>query len=93
MKKNPNQIKPKPDFWLKPLIVPINTNILQSMAVHGALCLALRHPQYKGSSRKLVVEFTQSLGEWLVGAGALTPEQLVSALQLEAEEGSEDLLS
>lgn len=85
-------------FWLKPLIVPVTTNTLQAMAVHGALCLALRHTSFRGKgdhghsrSRQLVVEFTKSLGEWLVRAGALTPEQLASALQLEAEEGSLDL--
>ncbi|MDD3840092.1 MAG: hypothetical protein PHP06_05905 [Clostridia bacterium] len=38
-----------------------------------------------------MVEFTQSLGEWLVHSGALTPEQLVAAQQLEVEAGSEDL--
>jgi hypothetical protein len=80
------------DFWLRPLIVPVNTNMLQAMAVHGALCLALRHPQFKGRSRQFVVDFTKSLGEWLVHAGALTPDQLVAAQQLEAEEGSKDLL-
>ena len=91
MKKGPNQIKPKPDYWLKPLIIPVTTNTLTAMAVHGALCLALRHPQFRGQSREFVVEFTKSLGEWLVTAGALTPEQLVNAQQLEAREGSEDL--
>jgi hypothetical protein len=81
-----------PDFWLKPLIVPVNTNTLTAMAVHGALCLALRHPDFKGKSRQLVVEFTKSLGEWLVHAGALTPEQLRSAEELEAKEGSPDMM-
>lgn len=61
------------------------------MAVHGSLCLALRHPQNRGAARPLVVAFTKSLGEWLVHCGALTPEQLVEAQQLEAEEGSADL--
>ena len=91
MTKNPNQTKPTPDFWMKPLILPVTTNTLTAMAVHGALCLALRHPQFKGQSRQMVVEFTKSLGEWLVTAGALTPEQLRSAERLEAREGSPDL--
>lgn len=95
MTKNPNQTNPTQDFWMKPLILPVNTNTLTLMAVHGALCLALRHPQFNGKkhglSRKMVVEFTKSLGEWLVHAGALTPEQLRSAQRLEAREGSPDL--
>lgn len=78
-------------YWLKPLIIPISTNTLTAMAVHGALCLALRHPNFRGRTRKFVIEFTKSLGEWLVTAGALAPEQLAAAEQLEAEEGSEDL--
>lgn len=84
-------MKPNPDYWLKPIIIPVNTNTLTAMAVHGALCLALRHPHFKGPSRQFVVEFTKSLGEWLVHAGALTPEQLRSAEELEAMEGSLDL--
>ena len=89
---------PKPDYWLKPLIIPVTTNTVTAMAVHGALCLALRHPHFNGKgkhghsrSRELVVEFTKSLGKWLVTAGALTPEQLRRAEELEAEEGSGDL--
>jgi hypothetical protein len=81
----------KPDFWLRPIIIPVTTDTLTAMAVHGALCLALRHPHFKGRSRKFVVEFTRSLGKWLVTAGALTPEQLASAEQLEAKQGSKDL--
>lgn len=78
-----------PDFWLK--TVTIDANLLQSMAVHGALCMALRHPHFKGHSRQLVVDFTKSLGEFLVQAEALTPEQLRKAMKLEAKNGSLDL--
>lgn len=87
-----------PGFWLKPIIIPVSTNTLTAMAVHGALCLALRHPHFNGDgkyghglSRRMVVTFTKSLGEWLVHSGALTPEQLRSAEELEARERSPDL--
>lgn len=86
-----SQTKPNPDYWLRPLIIPVTTNTLIAMAVHGALCLALRHPSFKGRSRKMVVEFTKSLGRWLVQAGALTSEQLRITERKEAREGSPDL--
>lgn len=79
------------ELWLSERIIPLQANYLTLMAVHGALCLALRHPQFKGPSRQLVVAFTKSLGEWLVHEGILSPEQLVEAQQLEAEAGSGDL--
>ncbi len=60
--------------------------------MHGALCLALRHPQFTGPSRSLVVSITKQLGKYLVDEELLTPQQLAAAQQLEAEEGSEDLL-
>lgn len=80
-----------PEYWLKPLIIPVTTNTLTAMAVHGALCLALRHPNFKGRSKQLVDEFKKSLGEWLVHAGALTPEQLRIAEELEAKERAQPL--
>jgi hypothetical protein len=79
------------EFWLSDRNIPLHANYLTLMAVHGSLCLALRHPNFRGKSRQIVVEFTKSLGEWLVHAGALTPEQLRSAQRLEAREGSPDL--
>ncbi len=60
--------------------------------MHGALCLALRHPQFTGASRYLVVSITKQLGKYLVDEGLLTPQQLAQAQKLEAEEGSDDLL-
>lgn len=79
------------EFWTDERDIPLRSNYITMMAVHGSLCLALRHPQHRGRSRQFVVAFTKSLGEWLVHCGVLTPEQLVQALQLEAEEGSADL--
>jgi hypothetical protein len=81
-----------PDFWLTERKIPLQATYLTLLAVHGNLCLALRHPQNRGPGRAHVVAFTQSLGQWLVNAGVLTPEQLVEAQQLEAAEGSGDLL-
>lgn len=61
------------------------------MAMHGALCLALRHPQFRGPSRELVVSTVKQLGKYLVDNGILTANQLAAAESLEVKEGSEDL--
>jgi hypothetical protein len=93
IKPESSEIKPESseEFWLGVRNIPLQSNYITLMAVHGALCLALRHPQFRGSSRQFVVAFTKSLGEWLAHAGALTPAQLREAERLEAREGSPDL--
>lgn len=74
-----------PAFWKSS--VEVRMDILTLMAVHGSLCLTLRHPAFQGSSRKLVEAFKSQVGEYLVTLGALTPEQLRKAELLEAPEG------
>jgi len=71
--------------------VSVTTNLLTWLAIHGNLCLALRHPANKGPSRPLVVNFTKQLGKKLVEWGVLTHQQLKSAEKLEIEEGSTDV--
>jgi len=61
------------------------------LAVHGNLCLALRHPDNRGASRPWVLAFVKALGQHLVDAGVLTDAELRVAEKLEAEEGSPDL--
>jgi hypothetical protein len=56
------------------------------MAVHGNLCLALRHPKNTGPSRQLIDDFLLQLGGYLVDAGVLTAEELAEAEGLEATE-------
>jgi hypothetical protein len=56
------------------------------MAVHGAICLGLRHPAYIGPSRELVVNFVQALGESLIENGVLTPEELAEVQRVERRE-------
>jgi len=69
----------------------VETNLLMWIAVHGNLCLALRHPQNIGAARPHVVKFVKDLGKMLVEHKAVTKEYLVKAHRLEVEEGSEDL--
>lgn len=65
---------------------PIIANRLVWMAVHGTLCLGLRHPSYVGPSRRLVEEFVRALGDGLVAWGCLTAEELELVQKTEAEE-------
>ncbi len=79
-----------PQFWLREVLIKVN--VLTLLAVHGNLCLALRHPQNLGESRDLVLNFCKQIGEELVLLGALTPEQLKDAYKEESEEGTPELL-
>jgi hypothetical protein len=68
----------------------MRTDLLSWMAVHGNLCLALRHPANDGLSRDLVRQFRDRLGRMLVEAGMLTREQLLEATALEREMSPHD---
>jgi len=56
------------------------------MAVHGNLCLALRHPSNTGPSRQIVIRFVRALGHRLVTHGVLTAEELRVAQRVEIDE-------
>lgn len=65
----------------------VDAPLLTWLAIHGNLCLALRHPANRGGSRKLVVDFVRALGAKLVERRVLTQDQLENAFALEQEEG------
>ncbi|MDD5614874.1 MAG: hypothetical protein PHH85_01580 [Candidatus Methanoperedens sp.] len=69
------------EFWLN-TIVRFELNVLSLMALHGNLCLALRHPDNKGESRGIMIHFVQLVGRKLVELNAITPDQ-----RKEAESG------
>jgi len=56
------------------------------MAVHGACCLALRHPDWNGESRKYVLEFVAAAEASLKEKGILTEKDIVYLHQVEQEE-------
>jgi hypothetical protein len=59
-----------------------------ALAMHGFLCLALRHPGTRDNeSRPMAVRAVKRLGRLMVEVGAFTPEELAAIEQLEAEEG------
>jgi len=68
----------------------ISTPLLTWVAIHGNLCLALRHPENVGDSRKLVLNFVKELGRFLVKSGIFTEAQLEAMEKVEIEEGSRD---
>ena len=70
----------------------VTTNLLTWLAVHGNLCLALRHPANRGASRPHVLKFTKELGKQLVKWGVITQSQLEEAEKTEIEEGSGDFI-
>lgn len=71
----------------------MKTEMVTWLAVHGNLCLALRHPGNTSNSRQRVVDFTLGLGKFLVDSGAITQEELDRAQKVEAEEGSPEFRS
>jgi len=74
-----------PQFWKSQ--AQVNAPMLTWLAVHGNLCLALRHSENRGPSRPHVEQFVKQLGRWLVVLGAITQRELEAAEKLEREEG------
>jgi len=71
-----------PQLWLQR--VTLEGDLLTWLAVHGYLCLALRHPAMTGPSRHLVAAVVRQLGEVLVARGALTAAELAEVSRGEA---------
>lgn len=59
---------------------------LQLLAVHGSCCLALRHPDFNGPSRSLVLKFTEKAEEIMVREGLMPRHHLEIIHAVEAEE-------
>lgn len=70
--------------------ISIMSNGITWTAIHGNLCLALRHPDNKGPSRELIIKFVKKLGEVLEQEGAVTPNILRRVYRLEAEAGTKE---
>jgi len=68
----------------------ISVPLITWVAIHGNLCLALRHPENVGDSRKLVLNFVKELGQFLVHCKVFTKSQLEAMEKVEIEEGSTD---
>jgi len=64
----------------------VTTNLLTWLAIHGNLCLALRHPKNSGPTRQYIIKFVKELGQKLVEWKVITPQELQAAEHLEQEE-------
>jgi hypothetical protein len=73
-------------FWEQD--IALHVPLYVALAMHGHLCLALRHPGTRDTeSRPMVVRAVKRLGQLFVEQGALTSDELAAIERLEAEEG------
>src|SRR5919109_563783 len=73
-------------FWQQD--IALHVPLYVALAMHGHLCLALRHPGTREhESRPMAVRAVKRLGQLMVHVGALTAEELAAIEQIEAEEG------
>ena len=75
-----------PDVTKATVELPVHAPLLTWMAVHGVLCLGLRHPEMNGPSRRIVEDFVRQLGQALVANGLLTAQELREAEHLERQQ-------
>jgi hypothetical protein len=73
-----------PDKLLE--LVLVEESLFVWMAIHGNLCLALRHPANRGASRHYIESFVHKLGQLLIEKGVFTAEEIATAQVLEQEE-------
>ena len=73
-------------------VITIRSNGITWTAIHGNLLLALRHPDNRGASRKLIISFVWKLGEILEQEGVVTPNILRQTYRLEAEAGNKEFV-
>lgn len=67
--------------------VLLEVDLLTLMAIHGYLCLGLRHPGASpGDTRNLVLRFVESAGSNLVRGGLLTRAELALVHRVERQE-------
>ncbi|HEY1723994.1 MAG TPA: hypothetical protein VGF89_01120 [Steroidobacteraceae bacterium] len=65
--------------------------LLAWLAIHGNVCLGLRHPMNRGPSRAVTLEALKGIGSVLVDHGVLLREQLEAAERLEREQQASTL--
>jgi hypothetical protein len=66
----------------------LNAPLLTWLAVHGNLCLALRHPANLGKSRERMVGLIRTISVLLVDSGFMTQEEMDQATRYEAQQGN-----
>lgn len=68
----------------------IEAELLTWMAVHGNICLALRHPDNNSTRvRPRMVQLINTIGVLLVDSGFMTQAELDDATRYEAAQGND----
>jgi uncharacterized protein related to proFAR isomerase len=71
--------------------VSIQADLLAWLAVHGYLCLALRHPgPREGKTRPFILKMVATIETALLKGGIMGPEDIKLIHKVEMEEGNED---
>jgi len=78
---NIDEIPQDPEFWMQRL--EFNISLQELMAIHGGLCLALRHPNMPPSVVAVLKSSVEKFTAILIDTKALTPEQAAYALREE----------
>jgi len=63
---------------------------LTALAIHGNLCLALRHPENNGASRYLIEKTIKEIEVLLIEDGLINKDDLREIHRVEKEEGGLD---
>jgi hypothetical protein len=66
--------------------VTFEMDALELLAIHGCLCLGLRHPHFQGPTRSLILQFVKDAEIKLLEIGLIRPEHIRIIHQVEAEE-------
>jgi hypothetical protein len=69
-------------------VVAVELPMLGWLAIHGNLCLALRHPQNAGESRGQVLTAVRLLSTLIVEQGIMSQTEMDHALRVERQAGS-----
>ena len=75
-----------PDMTKAEDLAAVEADLLTWMAIHGNLCLALRHPGNQGPSAQLVSDFAHALLAMLIDRGLLSPAEADQVSRVEVEE-------
>ncbi len=70
--------------------ITVTAEALTWLAVHGNVCLALRHPaNCSPNVRPRMIKFVRMIGDRLVESGLLTREQMDAAMRYELQQGND----
>ena len=70
--------------------ITVTAEALTWLAVHGNVCLAMRHPDNRSPNvRPRMVKFLREIGDRLVESGLITREVMDGATKYELQQGND----